>query len=174
MGDPSLEAVLICGAYGTGKSSMAAEIAELLEAKGVPYAAVDLDWLAWANVGDGDGHGPIENPLLLPNLAAVVANDSAAGVRKFVLAGTIRSRPELEATRQTLAMPLRVVRLTAPIEEIERRLSPDPTSGRAGDLEEARRQVTSGMGVGLEDIAVANDRPIGTVAAEIVAWLGWA
>ena len=30
------------------------------------------------------------------------------------------------------------------------------------------------MGVGLEDIAVANDRPIGTVAAEIVAWLGWA
>ena len=110
MGDPSLEAVLICGAYGTGKSSMAAEIAELLEAKGVPYAAVDLDWLAWANVGDGDGHGPIENPLLLPNLAAVVANDSAAGVRKFVLAGTIRSRPELEATRETLAMPLRVVR----------------------------------------------------------------
>ena len=28
-------------------------------------------------------------------------------------------------------------------------------------------------GVGLEDLVVANDRPIGTVAQEIMSWLGW-
>ena len=70
-------------------------------------------------------------------------------------------------------MPLRVVRLTLPIEEIERRLAPDPTSGRRDDLEHAREQVADEVGAGLEDVAVANDRPIGEVAAEIVRWLGW-
>jgi hypothetical protein len=28
-------------------------------------------------------------------------------------------------------------------------------------------------GVGLEDLVVANDRPIGTMAQEIMSWLGW-
>jgi hypothetical protein len=27
--------------------------------------------------------------------------------------------------------------------------------------------------VGLEDLVVANDRPIGVVAGEIMGWLGW-
>jgi len=27
--------------------------------------------------------------------------------------------------------------------------------------------------VGLEDLAVANDRPVGVVAGEIMSWLGW-
>ena len=172
MEDPSAQAVLICGAYGTGKSSLAADIAELLESKGVPYAALDLDWLAWANVPDGHGHGG--ERVMLANLAAVVANFRAAGMTRFVLAGLLTGLEERERLREALGMPMRVVRLTVPIEEIERRLSPHPTSGRAGDLEEARRQVATGVGVGLEDIAVANDRRSADVAAEIVAWLGWA
>jgi hypothetical protein len=34
-------------------------------------------------------------------------------------------------------------------------------------------QVAGDVGAGLEDVAVANDGPIGEVAAEIVRWLGW-
>ena len=67
------DAVLLCGAYGTGKSSVAAEMAELLEARDVPYAAIDLDWLAWFNAMDGSlDHevGPVE----LKNLSDVVRN----------------------------------------------------------------------------------------------------
>lgn len=168
---PSAEAVLICGAYGTGKSSVAAEIAELLEARGVRYAAVDLDWLAWANVPDGHGEGG--ERLMLANLAPMVANFRAAGMDRFVLAGLLTGADERERLRETIGMPMRVVRLTVPIPEIERRLAPDPTSGRAGDLAEARRQVADDVGVGLEDIAIENDRPIVDVASEIVAWLGW-
>jgi chloramphenicol 3-O-phosphotransferase len=174
MTEARVEAVLLTGLYGSGKSSVAAEMADLLEGRGVRYAAIDLDWLAWANVGDGDGHGPIENPLLVPNLRAVVANDAAAGVRKFVLAGTIRSAEELDAMRSALAMPVRVVRLTVPVAVIESRLGGDPTSGRAGDLDVARRAAARAEGEGFEDLAVDNDRPIGEVAAEIVGWLGWA
>jgi hypothetical protein len=167
------EAVLISGLYGSGKSSVATEMAELLEAHDVPYAAIDLDWLAWANVGEGDGHGPIENPVLLPNLRAVVANDLAAGVRRLVLAGTIRTRPELAAVRDALDMPMRVVRLEVPLAVIESRLGGDPTSGRAADLEVARREAADSRGSGFEDLTVDNDRPIGEVAADIVRWLGW-
>jgi hypothetical protein len=166
------EAVLICGAYGTGKSSVAAEMAELLEARDVPYAAVDLDWLSWANLPDA--HGEAGHRLMLANLAPMIANFRAAGMTRFVLAGLLSGADELERLRDTLGMRLRVVRLTLPIGEIERRLAPDPTSGRRDDLERAREQVADELGAGLEDLAIANDRPIGEVAAEMVHWLGWA
>jgi adenylylsulfate kinase-like enzyme len=37
------EGVLVTGVYGSGKSSVAAEIAYLLEQQGDPYALLDLD-----------------------------------------------------------------------------------------------------------------------------------
>jgi hypothetical protein len=166
------EAVLLCGAYGTGKTSVAAEMAELLEARDVPYAAIDLDWLAWANIADG--HGEAGHRLMLANLAPMVGNYRAAGLTRYVLAGLLSSAEERESIAETLDMPLRVVRLTLGIEDIERRMSADPTSGRQFDLVSAREQVASDVGAGLEDITVANDRSIGDVAAEIVGWLGWA
>jgi adenylylsulfate kinase-like enzyme len=36
------EAVLLIGLYGAGKSSMAAEIADILERAGIGYALLDL------------------------------------------------------------------------------------------------------------------------------------
>ena len=171
MAEADPEAVLICGAYGTGKSSVAAEMAELLEARDIPYAAIDLDWLIWANIPDS--HGNAGNRLMLANLAPMIANYRAAGLTRFILAGLLSAADERESLRETLGMPLRVVRLTLPIDEIERRIGSDPTSGRADDLERAREQVAGDVGAGLEDVAIANDRPIGEVAAEIVRWLGW-
>ena len=40
------EGVLLTGVYGSGKSSVAEEIAFLLEQAGAPYALLDLDYLA--------------------------------------------------------------------------------------------------------------------------------
>jgi len=70
-------------------------------------------------------------------------------------------------------MPLRVVRLTVPFEEIERRLKADVTTGRADDLREARAQMQRDDGVGIEDMTVANDRPVREVAVQVLDWLGW-
>jgi hypothetical protein len=66
------------------------------------------------------------------------------------------------------------VRLVVPIEEIERRLGRNPTTGRQADLDEARVQVEERIGEGVEDLAVRGDRPIGEVCADILDWLGWA
>ena len=43
-------AVLLTGVLGVGKSTLAADLADLLDEAGVPVAALDLDWLTWTNV----------------------------------------------------------------------------------------------------------------------------
>ena len=75
MNDRRAEAVLLTGVYGSGKSSVAAEIAYLLERQGQPYALLDLDYLSWAGPDTGDRTAEIE--LLGDNLAAVAAGEGA-------------------------------------------------------------------------------------------------
>jgi hypothetical protein len=166
-----MEAVLLTGLFGVGKSTIAAEMADLLEDAMVPYAALDLDWLTWCNVGDGDRAS--EHAMLLHNLGAVVANYRSGGVRYFVLARWIRDRDELAGLIATMAMPLRIVELVVPLDEITRRVETDPTTGRLDDLAESVAWVEDGGGVGLADYTVDNDRPVRAVAADILRWLTW-
>jgi MoxR-like ATPase len=79
------EGVLITGVYGAGKSSVAEEVADALEARGARFGAVDLDWLMWFGV---PGVEP-ENlrRVFLANLAAVVANYRDAGLFTSFLLG---------------------------------------------------------------------------------------
>ena len=164
-------AVLITGVYGSGKSSVAQEIAALLEKQNAPYALLDLDFLGWFDTS-GEG-GPTEHSVMLKNLAALVGNYLAVGIRLFVLAGAIRDRAQLEDLQADLPMSLGVVRLTVPLREIEKRLRSEVTSGRREDLREAAVWVAGSVGVGIGDATVSNDRPIREVAAEILEWLGW-
>lgn len=165
-------AVVVTGVYGTGKTTAIEEMAEILEDAGVPYAAIDLDWLAWANIGE-EGHGEAGHRLMIANLAAVSGNQRAAGVTHFLLAGKLDAASQLDDVAGALGMPIRVVRLVAPIEEIARRLEPNPTDARGGDLEQARRELASGEGSQLGDLVVDSDRPIREVADEVITWLGW-
>lgn len=164
------EAVLITGVYGSGKSSAAEEIAALLEERNASYALLDLDFLAWFDAGED---GPTEHQMMLTNLAAVVGNYLSVGVRFFVLARAIRDGAELDSLRAVLPMPLKVVRLTVPLQEVEERLRSDVTSGRRDDLREAAVWIADSRGVGIEDVTISNDRPIREVAVDILDWLGW-
>jgi hypothetical protein len=166
-----MEAVLLTGLYGVGKSTIAAEMADLLEDAGLPYAALDLDWLTWCNAGDGDRAS--EHAMLLRNLGPIVANYRAAGVRYFVLARWVHDRHELAGLVATIAMPLRTVELVVPLDEITRRLATDPTAGRRDDLAEAAAWVDSGRSTGLADYTLDNDRPVREVATDILRWLAW-
>jgi adenylylsulfate kinase len=170
-GLPGAEGVLITGVYGSGKSSAAAEIAHLLEQRRRPYAYLDVDYLAWGGADFDDGEDWYR--LMLRNLAAVSANYREAGIGLFVVAWFVRDRAALHAVRKAVGVPLRVVRLTVPWGDIRRRLAADVTSGRHEDLREAAAQIAASEGVGVEDLVVANDRPIGVVAGEIMSWLGW-
>jgi adenylylsulfate kinase-like enzyme len=171
MGVRTDEGVLITGVYGAGKSTAAAEISYLLEQRRQPYALLDLDFLGWG-VNNFDGHAA-GSPFLLRNLSAVVSNYREGGISVFVLAGFVSSHDELRGIREAVGVPLRVIRLSVPLPEIEQRLAADVTTERREELREAARQIAAGAGVGLEDVALANDRPVPVVAQQILTWLGW-
>jgi hypothetical protein len=165
------EGVLITGVYGAGKSSAAEEIAYLLEHRGESYALLDLDYLGWADAGSEDPATGFS--LTMQNLEAVAANYRRSGIRRFVLAYFARSSGEVQEIRRALGVPLRVVRLTVPMAGIERRLAADVTSGRRDDLREAAGQIAANEGAGVEDVVISNDRPIGVVARDVMAFVGW-
>jgi len=163
--------VLISGAFGTGKSSTAEEMATLVEARGLAYAAIDLDWLAWFHTGsDEEEEG---ERVMLDNLVAVVQNYLRVGVRYFVLAGWFGDQTELDALRAVLPFPLTVVELRASWPTIERRLRSSPTSGRLDDLRRARNQIEVVEGAPRVDATIDGDRPVGDVASDILRLLRW-
>ncbi len=167
MREPS--GVVIGGLFGTGKSSVAEEIATRLEREGLPYGALDLDWLGWFDVGSAETHERV----WLENVLSVVTNYLAAGVRLFVMAGTFWTQEDVDTFRAALPLPVTFVELQVPWAEIERRLRSSPTSGRPDDLREARAWVDSGKTLPRPDVAVDGDRPVADVAAEILRELDW-
>jgi adenylylsulfate kinase-like enzyme len=165
------QGVLITGPYGVGKSSVAVEMADIVERRGWRFAALDLDWLGWG-WSDGEGEA-VEDQLTFENLALVVANYRRRGNDRFLLAHALRHPTQLDRLREAIAMPLRVVRLTLPLDEIRRRAAPDPTMGRAGDIARTEGWLAAGEGPEIADLVVANDRPIQDVANQILDWLDW-
>lgn len=169
--EPRLEAALLTGAFGVGKSTVLQEMAEIIEAAGVRYAALDLDWLMWGWPGEDTPEAGRE--LLHDNLASVAANYRRRGVDRFLLAGTLETDADVTALRGALDMPMRVVTLTLPIAEIQRRLASSPTAGRLEDLRRSQEMLAAGGAQGLGDLEVSNDRPLPEVVNEILDWLGW-
>ncbi|HEY7667601.1 MAG TPA: GNAT family protein [Actinomycetota bacterium] len=166
---PGARALVITGLFGTGKSSVAVEVADSLEKRGEPYAVIDLDWLCWGYAGGAEG---AEHRMMLANLRPVVMNYRAAGVRSFILARALRTETELEELCGALPMPVEVVRLRVPWDEIQRRLGADLTAARSDDLRDARAWIEAGHGE-VGGIVVANDRPLAEVAGEVLERLGW-
>jgi chloramphenicol 3-O-phosphotransferase len=161
------EGVLLTGVYGSGKSSVAAEIGYLLEQRNELYALLDLDYFGW--VGDHD----TGRATMLRNLAAVLPHYRDLGVTAYVLAYFVPDHGTLDGIRRAFGLPLRVVRLSAALEDIERRLAADVTSGRRDDLRDAAESIANSEGVGVEDLVIETDKPVQAIAAEIMTWLGW-
>ena len=161
------EAVLITGVYGTGKTSVTEQIAATLEGWDAPYAAIDLDWLIWANVEGG--HGPAARAMLERNLGAVIGNYREAGLTLFVLAGYVVDAAAAAGIAGALGVPMRVVRLTAPLDVIERRVG----EGRDDELDVVRETLASAALDDVGDLVVDGTRPLPVIAAEILDWLGW-
>lgn len=159
--------MLITGIYGSGKSSVAAEIGYELEQRDELYALLDLDFLGW--VGNHD----TGRATMLRNLAAIAPNYRDLGVSRYVLAYFVPDSGTLARIRDALAVPLRVVRLSVPFTEVERRLSADVISGRVDDLRDAAEMLATSAGAGVEDLLIENAGPVQETARKVMSWLGW-
>ena len=103
----------------------------------------------------------------------MAGNYRRAGIQLFVLAYFVRDHTELQALQKATGVPLRVARLEVSLADIEQRLATDISSGRRDDLRQAASSIGASEGVDLEDVVIANDRPIEDVAEELMAFLGW-
>jgi adenylylsulfate kinase-like enzyme len=165
--DLNPEAVLITGVYGTGKTSVTEEIAARLDEADAPYAAIDLDWLIWANVEGG--HGPAAREVLQHNLASVAGNYLDTGITRFVLAGYVEDASQAAGLARAIGMPMKIVRLVVPLEVIERRIGGGPVE----ELEVARAALAGPAIAEVGDLVLDGERPLPDLAAAILEWLGW-
>jgi len=162
-------AVLLTGPLGSGKTSVALEVGELLGSAGVPHAVIDLDWLCWAGPGLT---GAALDAVLVDNLAAVRARYEAAGITTLVLARTVSSLAQVEAIRSAAGGALVALRLSVPHHERRARLAARDGAGAAADLLEDADLADADARLPLP--ALRNHaRPSRETAAEVIARLGW-
>lgn len=167
-------AILLTGTVGSGKTSVAIEIGELLEASDVPYALVDLDWLGWLRPAPASL--VTQRSALAENLALVWRTFREAGVERLVLARYVEDREQLEAFRGALpGVELFVVRLVAPPAVVDRRLrARDSGAQLAEHLAETAAFAARGEQAGLEDAVVENgERSLADVAADVLVAARW-
>ena len=164
-------AVLVTGVYGSGKSTVVADIGALLESEGEPYGLVDVDWLSWFDVGAGP---ELNQRVAFSNLNAICSAYVEVGVRRLALAWAIRDRAQLEATRAAVGVPLTVVRLDIDEDTVRDRLGSDPTQERReADLRVAMDWLSNGHGVGLADFEISGTSRVRQISEQICRHLGW-
>jgi adenylylsulfate kinase len=170
----SVQAVLLTGTLGSGKTALASEVGELLGERGVPAAIVDLDWLGWIVLGPGGNLTP--DDLIAKNLEAILPNFRSAGVQRLVLARTVQDRSQVDQLRRVLGdTRLTVVRLLASPSSIAERLRRRDTGMiLQGHLAEADEMTKVLDEIKVEDARVSNEAPIREVAEELLELLQWA
>lgn len=169
------QALLITGTVGSGKTSVADAVGDLLAVAEIPHAVIDLDWLcqSWpASPGDRFSLG-----IQLRNLRCVARNYLDAGAMRLVLAGVVESRADRQRYRETLGIDLVMCRLLVDLALVERRLRgrhdpDDPTLAwhleRAGDLDSILDRAR------VEDHMIpATYRSLREVAADVLEAVGW-
>ncbi|MDO8677105.1 MAG: hypothetical protein Q7R30_00860 [Acidobacteriota bacterium] len=167
----TVQVIVFTGSMGAGKTTVLGEASDLLSARGVVHAVIDLDDLAAAGLPDS-----LCTELTYANLAAVWSNFARAGVTRLLLAEAVETEEELSRIRAAIPDSNVVVcRLTATVETMRRRLrTREPGMlqqtflARARELDEVLERAR------LENFCVANNnRSVTDVATEVLKLAGW-
>jgi adenylylsulfate kinase-like enzyme len=114
--------VIINGPVGVGKSTTANTLSELLEARGVPHAVIDMDHLR--SVYPRPEDDPHHEALGYRNLAAVWQHCRAAGARIAIIPSVVETPENIAAYRDSIpGAEITVVRLSASLETRQARLA---------------------------------------------------
>lgn len=159
---------MLTGSMGTGKTTTMAEASDLLTARNVRHAAIDLDALGLAHLG-------AEHDLMLQNLASVCANFEASGITRLLIAAAVESRDELERLRcATNARTIVVCRLRAPIAIMEDRVAARERGIYATRYVERVRVLEDILdAAAVENFNVLTDVSVTIVATDVLRRSGW-
>jgi hypothetical protein len=181
-------ALIISGAAGVGKSSVAAAVGRALSDVGRSVAVVDVDTLAQFGPAPWRRRDGLSfyDELKCKNVGAVWANFRDAGACHLVVAATIDShRLRGQYVNALEECAVHVALLVAP-----RRLLIDRLVGRKDDLFHPRAHAPDGavrqealagvhadqerlQAAAVEDFTVANDTSVGEAASAVMRWAGW-
>lgn len=114
-----MRAILIAGPLGSGKTTVATVVGDILDELGESNAVIDLDWLCWAGPHLS---GEQLTDIMCDNLASLRTRYFAAGVASLVLCRAVSSVDEVAAIRHAAGGALVAVRLSVPQSEQTRRL----------------------------------------------------
>ena len=166
-----VQVIVISGSMGSGKTTVLGEASDILSARGVVHAAIDLDAVASARLPDA-----ISTDLVYRNLASVWTNFAGEGVTTLLLAEAVENQDALERLRRAIpGAELVVCRLTAALETMQERLQTrEPGMLQKQFLARARELEAVLDGAHLEDFTIANqDRSVTEVARELLRRAGW-
>ena len=165
-------AIVITGAPGAGKSSVAEAFTTLLDNAGAEHGAIESEQLAW-------GTPWLEEEQMREQLAAVVRQQRGYGRRLFVVVATTETREEVDGLLGALGVARSlVVALRAPGDVCAARVlerEPERWAARESLAEHARELASVIPGLPGVDLVLDTDgRSADDVAAELYeAYGGW-
>ena len=166
--------MLITGPIGVGKTTVAAEVSELLDKAGVAHALVDIDTLRWCY--PRPPHDPFRLELAMKNLAAIWNNFQEVGATRLVLATVLESRDDLEWYRGAIpGADILVIRLHASLHTLRSRVEQrEVGSGLDRHLRRAAELTTLMERNKVENILVNTEgKSVATLAREILDCSNW-
>jgi dephospho-CoA kinase len=165
---------LVTGTIGSGKTTVADEIAVLLHEQGIPHALIDLDWLCQLHPAPAED--PYREDLMFRNLSAIWSNYRAEGLDHLVLARVIEDREHLRRYKAVIPeADIKVVRVHAPPKLVQERLRRREVGSFYDHLWQRSQELSEIFNrAQVEDFSVTNgERSIRDVAKEAMTLLGW-
>ena len=164
--------LVITGTMGSGKTTMLGEASDLLTARGMAHAAVDVDTLGMGHLAE-----TAWADLSYRNLASVWRNYAASGATRLLIAEAIEHVSELHRFREAIpGAQIIVCRLTASLATMQARVSQrepgmcrDAFVRRVADLE----ALIDAASVEHFSLATDDGRTITEVAQEMLSLANW-
>ena len=156
---------------GAGKTNVMGEASDLLTAREIRHAAIDLDAIYLPLLPE-----PLSRQVQLRNVAAIAKHCRDAGIGRFLLAVAVESGDVLADLRTAFsADEITIARLIAPLETMAARLRGREPGIKQDEFVDRSRSLDAILtAAALEDFTVNNDgRPVTDVARELLERAGW-
>ena len=157
---------------GSGKTTVLSEASDLLTARNIPHASIDVDALGTAHLPSTLQH----RHLMYKNLQSVWENYAHAGVTRLLLARAIEDRAELEQCRNAVSgAEIVICRLTANLQTMQDRVQTREIGTLQNTFIARVAELNSILDrAHLEDFSISNEnRSFTEVANEMLVRAAW-
>ena len=164
--------LLITGSMGSGKTTVLSEASDILTARNIPHASIDVDALGTAYLLP-----PVQdNHLMYRNLQSVWQNYAQAGVTRLLLARAIEDHAELDLCRNAISgAEIVICRLTASLKTMQDRVRTREIGALQNTFIARVAELNSILDrAHLENFSISNEnRPVSDVAHELLFRAAW-